>query len=81
MADRLKGKIVIKVEDAGKAGEVWVVSFDFVDETMAYVQTGVIYGTIGQDPAERARPQRTFSVPLIGFDPLDFLQKLLGRPR
>ena len=38
------------VEDAGKAGEVWVVSFDFVDETMEYVQKGVIYATIGQDP-------------------------------
>ncbi len=38
------------VEDAGKTGEVWVVSFDFVDETMEYVQKGVIYGTIGQDP-------------------------------
>jgi len=38
------------VDDAGKAGEVWVVSFDFVDETMEYVQSGVIYATIGQDP-------------------------------
>jgi ABC-type sugar transport system substrate-binding protein len=38
------------VEDAGKTGVVKVVSFDFVDETMTYVQKGVIYGTIGQDP-------------------------------
>ena len=38
------------VEDAGKTGEVWVVSFDFVDETMEFVQKGVIYATIGQDP-------------------------------
>jgi ribose transport system substrate-binding protein len=38
------------VKDAGKTGKVQVVSFDFVDETMAYVQKGVIYGTIGQDP-------------------------------
>ena len=38
------------VKDAGKAGKVWVVSFDFVDETMQYVQEGVIYATIGQDP-------------------------------
>jgi ABC-type sugar transport system substrate-binding protein len=38
------------VEDAGKAGEVQVVSFDFVDETMEYVQKGVIYATIGQNP-------------------------------
>jgi ABC-type sugar transport system substrate-binding protein len=38
------------VEKAGKAGKVQVISFDFVDETMAYVQKGVIYGTIGQGP-------------------------------
>jgi len=38
------------VADAGKAGQVWVVSFDFVDETMEYVQQGVIYATIGQNP-------------------------------
>jgi ribose transport system substrate-binding protein len=38
------------VADAGKVGQVWVVSFDFVDETMGYVQDGVIYATIGQDP-------------------------------
>lgn len=38
------------VEKAGKAGKVQVVSFDFVDETMAYVKKGVIYATLGQDP-------------------------------
>jgi ribose transport system substrate-binding protein len=38
------------VEDAGMAGKVWVVSFDFVDETMEFVKKGVIYATIGQDP-------------------------------
>jgi ABC-type sugar transport system substrate-binding protein len=38
------------VQDAGKAGQVWVVSFDFVDETMQFVKDGVIYATIGQDP-------------------------------
>lgn len=38
------------VADAGKTGEVWVVSFDFVDETMQYVADGVIYATIGQNP-------------------------------
>ena len=38
------------VEDAGKAGQVQVVSFDFVDETMQYVQKGVVYATIGQNP-------------------------------
>jgi ribose transport system substrate-binding protein len=38
------------VEDAGKAGEVAVISFDFVDETMEYVEKGVIYATIGQNP-------------------------------
>ncbi|MGL4649585.1 MAG: sugar ABC transporter substrate-binding protein [Caldilineaceae bacterium] len=38
------------VEDAGKTGVVKVISFDFVDETMEYVQKGVISGTIGQGP-------------------------------
>ncbi len=38
------------VEDAGKTGMVHVVSFDFVDETMEYVQKGVIYATLGQNP-------------------------------
>ncbi len=38
------------VEDAGKTGEVAVISFDFVDETMEYVEKGVIYATIGQNP-------------------------------
>lgn len=38
------------VKDAGKAGQVAVISFDFVDETMALVQEGVINGTIGQNP-------------------------------
>ncbi len=38
------------VEAAGKTGEVQVISFDFVEETMEYVQKGVIYGTIGQNP-------------------------------
>ncbi|TVR20697.1 MAG: sugar ABC transporter substrate-binding protein [Anaerolineaceae bacterium] len=38
------------VRDAGMAGEVWVISFDFVDETMEFVESGVIYATIGQNP-------------------------------
>lgn len=38
------------VDEAGQAGKIKIVSFDFVDETMAYVQKGVITGTIGQDP-------------------------------
>ena len=38
------------VDDAGKAGKIKIVSYDFVDETMEYVQKGVITGTIGQDP-------------------------------
>jgi ribose transport system substrate-binding protein len=38
------------VEKAGQTGKVKVVSFDFVDETMEYVQKGVISATIGQDP-------------------------------
>jgi ribose transport system substrate-binding protein len=38
------------VDEGGKTGKVKVVSFDFVDETMQYVQKGVISATIGQDP-------------------------------
>jgi ribose transport system substrate-binding protein len=38
------------VEEAGKAGKIHIVCYDFVDETMAYVKSGVIDGTIGQDP-------------------------------
>lgn len=38
------------IDEAGKAGKVHMISFDFVDETMQYVQKGVIDGTIGQDP-------------------------------
>jgi ABC-type sugar transport system substrate-binding protein len=42
--------VAAAVEDAGMAGEVAVVSFDFIDETMEYVQSGVINATIGQGP-------------------------------
>lgn len=38
------------VEDAGKAGKVKIVCYDFVDETMEFVKKGVITGTIGQQP-------------------------------
>jgi ribose transport system substrate-binding protein len=38
------------VQDAGKAGTVKIVSYDFVDETMDFVKSGVITGTLGQDP-------------------------------
>ena len=38
------------VQDAGKAGQVKIVSYDFVDETMQFVKSGVITGTLGQDP-------------------------------
>jgi len=38
------------VEDAGKADSIKLISYDFVDETMEYVQKGIIYGTVGQDP-------------------------------
>ncbi|MFN8497485.1 MAG: sugar ABC transporter substrate-binding protein [Anaerolineae bacterium] len=38
------------VEQANKSGQVKVVSFDFVDETMDFVKKGVISATIGQDP-------------------------------
>lgn len=38
------------VEEAGKAGKVHLVTFDAVDETMDFVERGVIDATIGQDP-------------------------------
>ncbi len=38
------------VEEAGKAGKVHLVTFDAVDETMDYVEKGVIDATIGQNP-------------------------------
>lgn len=38
------------VEDAGKAGEIKIICYDFVDETMVFVKKGVIYGTVGQNP-------------------------------
>jgi ribose transport system substrate-binding protein len=38
------------IDEASKAGVIHMVSFDFVDETMQYVQKGVIDATIGQDP-------------------------------
>jgi ribose transport system substrate-binding protein len=38
------------VDEANMGGKIKVVSFDFVDETMQYVQKGVISATIGQDP-------------------------------
>jgi ABC-type sugar transport system substrate-binding protein len=38
------------IDEEGKAGVIHMVSFDFVDETMQYVQKGVIDATIGQDP-------------------------------
>jgi ABC-type sugar transport system substrate-binding protein len=38
------------VEEAKKAGKVHLVTFDAVDETLDYVDKGVVDGTIGQDP-------------------------------
>jgi ABC-type sugar transport system substrate-binding protein len=38
------------VDEAGKTGKVHLVTFDAVDETMDYVEKGVIDATIGQDP-------------------------------
>jgi ribose transport system substrate-binding protein len=42
--------VAAAVEDAKKVGEVKIICYDFVDETMDYVQKGVITGTIGQGP-------------------------------
>jgi len=38
------------VEEAGKAGKVHLITFDAVDETLDYVDKGVIDASIGQDP-------------------------------
>lgn len=38
------------IQEAGLAGKVHMIAYDFVDETMEYVKSGVIDGTIGQDP-------------------------------
>jgi ABC-type sugar transport system substrate-binding protein len=38
------------VQDAGKGGQVKIICYDFVDETMQFVKSGVITGTLGQDP-------------------------------
>lgn len=38
------------IDEVGKAGTVHMLSFDAVDETMDYVEKGVIDATIGQDP-------------------------------
>jgi ABC-type sugar transport system substrate-binding protein len=55
------------VEDAGLAGEIKIICYDFVDETMEFVKKGVIYGTIGQDPFAQGHdpPVRLFNY-LIG---------------
>ena len=39
------------IVDAGKAGQVKVVGHDLFDETMEYLQRGVIIATLGQDPS------------------------------
>jgi ABC-type sugar transport system substrate-binding protein len=38
------------IQEAGKAGKVHEICFDYVDETMQFVKSGVIDATIGQDP-------------------------------
>jgi ribose transport system substrate-binding protein len=38
------------VEEVGKKGKVHLVTFDAVDETLDYVDKGVVDATIGQDP-------------------------------
>ncbi|MDR1612545.1 MAG: sugar ABC transporter substrate-binding protein [Planctomycetota bacterium] len=38
------------VEERGKAGQIKIVCYDFMDEVMEYVAKGVITGTIGQGP-------------------------------
>ena len=38
------------VEAAGKAGRIRIIAHDMLDETMRYLQRGVITATLGQDP-------------------------------
>ena len=38
------------IQEVGKAGKVHMISFDAVDETLDFVDNGVIDATIGQDP-------------------------------
>jgi len=59
------------VEKAGMTGKVQVISFDFVDETMAYVQKGVISGTIGQGPFAQGHDPaiRLFNMLVGGVSP------------
>lgn len=38
------------VEDAGRAGEVVIITYDYIPETMEMVESGTITGTIGQNP-------------------------------
>ncbi|MDY0289291.1 MAG: sugar ABC transporter substrate-binding protein [Sphaerochaeta sp.] len=38
------------IEDAGKAGKIKLINYDFVSETMAQIVSGACSGTIGQNP-------------------------------
>ena len=38
------------IEDSGRKGQTWVFCYDFMDQLMEYVKTGIIAGTIGQQP-------------------------------
>ena len=43
------------IEDAGKAGEVFIFAYDFVEQTMDFVRKGITAGTIGQQPVAQGR--------------------------
>ncbi len=38
------------VEDSGKAGEITIITYDYIPETMEMVKSGTITGTLGQNP-------------------------------
>lgn len=38
------------IEDAGKVGDIKLINYDFIEETMKQVASGVCTGTIGQNP-------------------------------
>ena len=58
--------ILNAVKDAGKVGQVKIVSFDEEDETLAGVKSGAIYATVVQQPYE------------FGYQSVKLMAKILG---
>lgn len=43
------------IENAGEAGKIKIITYDFLDEIMEYVKKGVVTATIGQGPFAQGR--------------------------